>query len=100
MENININSGEGVVNYNFRQDLRICLTPYSKEDPLINLSAIGPGEWHVTYWVGRPEHIPGLASKSDTSDKAESLRRLLYPVSDKMKVSEMKKLAVASKVFL
>jgi len=56
-------------NYNFRQDLRICLSPDDDGEGL--LGADGHGEWHVVYRVGRPEAIPYLASEKVQKENSQ-----------------------------
>lgn len=57
----NIHVSNKPVNYDFRQDLRICLTP--DDDLEVTLGSGGSGEWHVIYWVGDADAIPQLMER-------------------------------------
>ena len=55
----NIHVGDHAVNYDLRQDLRICVAPYAGRK-YVELEARGAADWHVLCFVGRPQNIPGL----------------------------------------
>jgi len=56
-----IHVGDRPVNYDFRQDLRLCLSP--DEDGEVTLFATGSGDWHVVCWVGDADAIPQLMER-------------------------------------
>ena len=52
--------GDSSLNVDFRQPLGLCLTGGQNER--VRLQATGHADWHVVYWVGDAEAIPGLKS--------------------------------------
>ncbi|KAL3913631.1 MAG: hypothetical protein SGARI_000559 [Bacillariaceae sp.] len=56
-----IHVGSKPVDFDFRHDLRLTVSPTSEERKIL-LGVTGSGEWHVSCWVGRPDEIPGLGS--------------------------------------
>ena len=65
-----IHCGDRPTNFDFRQDLRLCLSP-GRQGGAVCLSARGSGDWHVMYWIGDPEAIPqiSLAGGGQRPDK-------------------------------
>ena len=66
MDNIHVASHP--VNYDLRQDLRICVAPCAGRK-FVELEARGAGDWHVLCFVGRPENIPGLEKESRSGSR-------------------------------
>ena len=52
--------GESSLNVDFRQPLGLCLT--GGQNKRVTLQATGHADWHIVYWVGDAEAIPGLKS--------------------------------------
>lgn len=55
--------GNSSLDVDFRQPLGMCLS--SGENEKVYLQAKGHADWHILYWVGDAEAIPGLKSPGD-----------------------------------
>ena len=64
--------GRTSLNVDFRQPLGLCLT--GGENERVRLHAEGHADWHIVYWVGDAEAIPGLKSP----DAEMSRRKVIH----------------------
>lgn len=76
--------GKNSLNVDFRQPLGVCLT--GGENERVRLQATGHADWHILYWVGDAEAIPGLKSSYGDMSRRKVIQQ--HKVSDDDEVSD------------
>lgn len=71
---------ESGLDVDFRQNLGICLS--GGDDEEVTLVGQGSAEWHILYWVGDADAIPGIRSPEHNANRAKRMRRSRGSASD------------------